>query len=117
MRNLNSLIEAQRRHWMLQTKSDLLAEFNKDIFTETIQVPNHVHISDKVLIQTEKYLKDLRSKYEVAKKALEDKTFFTQEVDQNIEMIDEDEIDEDEDQSIDSLDDNLYSDEDKAEQL
>ena len=84
-------------------------ELNKDIFSEQIQMPLHVAIADKFLIMVEKYMKVLKQKYDADKRALANRSFFTQEQDRNIEMSDESDLDEDEsDKSLDSDDDNLF---------
>jgi len=54
-----------------------MKELNKDIYSMDIQLPTHVDISDKFLIQVEKYMKVLREKYNRDRKALVSKSYFT----------------------------------------
>ena len=100
-----------------KSRDQLLKELNKDYFSGQIELPLHVTITDKFLIQTEKYLKVLRAKYDRDKKAILNRSFFTQEPDFDIEMGESDKSDSD-DESIETNDDNLYSssDEDGKEQ-
>lgn len=67
----------------------------KDYFSESIQLPLRVTISEKFLIQTEKYLKVIREKQLKDQKAIKDKSFFTQQPDENIEMGNSDKSDSD----------------------
>jgi len=79
LKSLRAVMEQYKKKEGLKTQDELLDDLNRDIFTLEIQMPSHVEISDKYLIKVEKYLKELRNKYNAAKKSLANKTFFAQE--------------------------------------
>ena len=60
LKTSNSLMQAIMINNGHKSRDQLLDDLNRDYYTLEIEIPLRVNISDKFLIQTEKYLKVLR---------------------------------------------------------
>lgn len=110
LKNLRKLLDGIKAEKQLKSEDEFLRYLNRDAYSDAYpKLPLRIEVSDKFLIQAEKYLSEIRSRYEKTKKALADKTFFVDgdAQDDEIEMSGES-MDESEHDSIDTLDDNLY---------
>ena len=108
------MIKAEKK---LKTEDEFLSYLNREIYSDDYpKLPLRIDVSDKFVIQAEKYLSVIRSRYEKTKKRLADKTFFVDgdAQDTDIEMSG-DSMDESEQDSIATDDDNLYN-SDEADQ-